>query len=384
MQNFQKKGKKIMKVLLAGGGTAGHINPALAIAGYIKNKRNDAEFLFIGNRGGMEQRLGPQAGFEIKSITISGFKRSFSPKSMLENVKTVSRTFTSSREAKKIIAEFKPDICIGTGGYVSGPVIRTAAKMGIPCIIHEQNAYPGITNKMLAKSVKKVMLAVPDAKKYFDKNVDFVITGNPVRQEILTAKKEESRKELGLDNRPVVLSFGGSLGARKINEAVADLVARSGIDGRYQHIHAYGSYGDWFPQLVEEKGTDIADCSNLDIRPYIDNMPTCMAAADLVICRAGAITLSEIQAMGKPAILIPSPNVAENHQYHNAMALVNAGAADIIEEKDLTGAALMRKTDKMLLNPEKLEKYSENSRKMAITDANERIYSVVKKVLGLV
>lgn len=384
MQNFQKKGKKIMKVLLAGGGTAGHINPALAIAGYIKNKRNDAEFLFIGNRGGMEQRLVPQAGFDIKSITISGFKRSFSPKSMLENVKTVSRTFTSSREAKKIIAEFKPDICIGTGGYVSGPVIRTAAKMGIPCIIHEQNAYPGITNKMLAKSVKKVMLAVPDAKKYFDKNVDFVITGNPVRQEILTAKKEESRKELGLDNRPVVLSFGGSLGARKINEAVADLVARSGIDGRYQHIHAYGSYGDWFPQLVEEKGTDIADCSNLDIRPYIDNMPTCMAAADLVICRAGAITLSEIQAMGKPAILIPSPNVAENHQYHNAMALVNAGAADIIEEKDLTGAALMRKTDKMLLNPEKLEKYSENSRKMAITDANERIYSVVKKVLGLV
>ena len=373
-----------MKVLLAGGGTAGHINPALAIAGYIKNKRNDAEFLFIGNRGGMEQRLVPQAGFEIKSITISGFKRSFSPKSMLENVKTVSRTFTSSREAKKIIAEFKPDICIGTGGYVSGPVIRTAAKMGIPCIIHEQNAYPGITNKMLAKSVKKVMLAVPDAKKYFDKNVDFVITGNPVRQEILTAKKEESRKELGLDNRPVVLSFGGSLGARKINEAVADLVARSGIDGRYQHIHAYGSYGDWFPQLVEEKGTDIADCSNLDIRPYIDNMPTCMAAADLVICRAGAITLSEIQAMGKPAILIPSHNVAENHQYHNAMALVNAGAADIIEEKDLTGAALMRKTDKMLLNPEKLEKYSENSRKMAITDANERIYSVVKKVLGLV
>jgi len=384
LQNFQKKGKKIMKVLLAGGGTAGHINPALAIAGYIKNKRNDAEFLFIGNRGGMEQRLVPQAGFEIKSITISGFKRSFSPKSMLENVRTVSRTFTSSREAKKIIAEFKPDICIGTGGYVSGPVIRTAAKMGIPCIIHEQNAYPGITNKMLAKSVKKVMLAVPDAKKYFDKNVDFVITGNPVRQEILTAKKEESRKELGLDNRPVVLSFGGSLGARKINEAVADLVARSGIDGRYQHIHAYGSYGDWFPQLVEEKGTDIADCSNLDIRPYIDNMPTCMAAADLVICRAGAITLSEIQAMGKPAILIPSPNVAENHQYHNAMALVNAGAADIIEEKDLTGAALMRKTDKMLLNPEKLEKYSENSRKMAITDANERIYSVVKKVLGLV
>lgn len=372
-----------MKVLLAGGGTAGHINPALAIAGYIKKKRPETEFLFIGNRDGMEQRLVPQAGFEIKSITISGFKRSFSPKSMVENVKTVTRTFTSSHEAKKIISEFKPDICIGTGGYVSGPVIRTASKMGIPCIIHEQNAYPGVTNKMLAKSVEKVMLAVPDAKKYFEK-ADFVVTGNPVRGDILTADKEESRTELKLDERPMILSFGGSLGARKINEAVADIVARSGKDGRYQHIHAYGKYGDWFPDLVKEKGTDISQCSNLDIRPYIDNMPTCMAAADLVICRAGAITLSEIQAMGKPAILIPSPNVAENHQYHNAMALVNAGAAEIIEESELSGETLMKTVDKMLLDPEKLNTISENSRKMAITDANERIYSVVKKTLGLV
>lgn len=372
-----------MKVLLAGGGTAGHINPALAIAGYIKKKRPETEFLFIGNRDGMEQRLIPQAGFDIKSITISGFKRSFSPKNMVENVKTVTRTFTSSHEAKKIISEFKPDICIGTGGYVSGPVIRTAAKMGIPCIIHEQNAYPGVTNKMLAKSVNKVMLAVPDAKKYFEK-ADFVVTGNPVRGDILTADKEESRAELKLDERPMILSFGGSLGARKINEAVADIVARSGKDGRYQHIHAYGKYGDWFPDLVKEKGTDISQCNNLDIRPYIDNMPTCMAAADLVICRAGAITLSEIQAMGKPAILIPSPNVAENHQYHNAMALVNAGAAEIIEESELSGETLMKTVDKMLLNPEQLKTISENSRKMAITDANERIYSIVKKTLGLV
>ena len=372
-----------MKILLAGGGTAGHINPALAIAGYIREKRPDTEFLFIGNKGGMEQRLVPQAGFEIKSIVISGFKRSFSPKNMLENVKTVKRTFSSSAAAKKIISEFKPDICIGTGGYVSGPVIRTAAKMGIPCIIHEQNAFPGVTNKMLAKSVRKVMLAVPDAKKYFEK-ADFVITGNPVRGEILTADKEKSRQELGLDSRPVILSFGGSLGARKINEAVADLVARSGQDGRYQHIHAYGSYGEWFPSLVKEKGTDIEQCDNLDIRPYIDNMPTCMAAADLVICRAGAITLSEIQAMGKPAILIPSPNVAENHQYHNAMALVNKGAAEIIEESELSGELLMKKADKMLIDPQNLAKISENSRKMAIVDANERIYSVVKKILGIV
>ena len=372
-----------MKVLLAGGGTAGHINPALAIAGYIREKRPETQFLFIGNKDGMEQRLVAQAGFAIQSITISGFKRSFSPKSMVENAKTVARTFTSSAEARKIIKEFQPDICIGTGGYVSGPVVREAAKLKIPCIIHEQNAYPGVTNKMLAKRVKKVMLAVEAAKPYF-KDAETVVTGNPVRGEILTADKTESRRKLGLDQRPVILSFGGSLGAKRVNEAVADLVARSGKDGRYQHIHAYGKYGEWFPDLVKEKGTVIADCPNLDIRPYIDNMPECMAAADLVICRAGAITLSEIQAMGKPAILIPSPNVAENHQYHNAMALVNSGAAEILEESDLSGEALIAKTDAMLADAPTLAKFTENAKKMAITNANERIYSVVKKVLNII
>ncbi len=372
-----------MKVLLAGGGTAGHINPALAIAGYIKEKRPDTEFLFIGNRGGMEQRLVPQAGFRIESITISGFSRSKSLKGVSENLKTVRRTIHSSKEARKIIKEFKPDICIGTGGYVSGPVLYTASRLGIPCLVHEQNAYPGITNKLLAKRVDKVMLAVEAAKKYFE-GVSVVVTGNPVRSEILTADKAESRAKLGLDERPVVLSFGGSLGADKINHAVADLVARSGKDGKYQHIHAYGKFGDWFPQEVKDKGADIDECSNLDIRPYIDNMPECMAAADLVICRAGAITLSEIQAMGKPAILIPSPNVTENHQFHNAMALVEAGAAEIIEESELSGELLTLKADAMLQDPERLAQISENSRKMAITNANERIYSVVKKVLGII
>ena len=372
-----------MRVLLAGGGTAGHINPALAIAGYIREKRPDTEFLFVGNKNGMEQRLVAQAGFDIDSIVISGFRRSLSPKNMLENVKTVNRTVASSVEAKRIISEFKPDVCIGTGGYVSGPVIRAAAKMGIPCAIHEQNAYPGITNKLLARRVQKVMLAVEEAKKYFEK-ADVVVTGNPVRGEILKADKEQCRMKLGLDERPVVLSFGGSLGAHRINEAVADLVARSGIDGKYQHIHAYGKFGDWFPQVVRDKGAQLEMCHNLDIRPYIDNMPECMAAADLVICRAGAITLSEIQAMGKPAILIPSPNVAENHQYYNAMALVNSGAAEIIEEAQLSGELLIKKADEMLSNPDTLKKFSENSRKMAITNANERIYSVIKKLVGLI
>ena len=371
-----------MRILFAGGGTAGHINPALSIAGYVKKQNPDAEILFVGNKGGMEERLVPDAGFEFKSIVISGFRRSFGVKAVGHNIATVKRMFTSSVASKKIIKEFQPDLAVGTGGYVSGPVLRTAAKMGVPIIIHEQNAYPGVTTKMLSKLAKKVMLAVPDAKKHLDSDLDFVVTGNPVRQEILSADREQARRELNLDERPVVLSFGGSLGARKINENLADLIARSGKDGKYQHIHAYGQYGKWFPDLVKEKGVDIEKCPNLDIREYINNMATCLAAADVVISRAGAITLSEIQAQGKPAVLIPSPNVAENHQYHNAMALVNKKAAEIIEEKDLTPRILIQKVDKLLESKEVLEENSHNARKMAIVDANERIYEIIKSVLS--
>ncbi len=371
-----------MKILFAGGGTAGHINPALAVAGYIREKAPDTEILFVGNRGGMEETLVPKAGFRIELITISGFRRSLSPQAVAHNFKTVKRTFSSSKEAKAIIQDFNPDICVGTGGYVSGPVLRTAAKMGIPTIIHEQNAYPGVTNKMLAKSAKRVMLAVKDAEKHFDKNTRIVVTGNPVRGEVISADKAKAREKLGVDDRPLVLSFGGSLGAKMINENVAALIARSGRDKAYQHIHGYGRNGRWFPDLVKEKGADIDECDNLDVREYIDNMADCMAAADLVISRAGAITLSEIQVLGKPAVLIPSPNVAENHQYHNAMALVNNGAAEIIEEKDLTEDLLIEKVDGLLKNPEKLKAYSEASKRMAISDANERIYSVIRQIVG--
>lgn len=370
-----------MKILLAGGGTAGHINPALAIASYIKEKEPQTEILFIGNRDGMEQTLVKKAGFDIKPIVISGFKRNFKPQSIVHNAKTVSRVFTSSAKAKKIIKDFAPDICIGTGGYVSGPVVRTAVKMGIPAIIHEQNAFPGVTTKMLSKKVKKVMLAVEDAKNHLDSSVDFVVTGNPIREEILRVDKQQAREALGLDERPVILSFGGSLGARCINESVAQLVVRSAKDGNYQHIHAYGQQGVWFPSLVKEKGVDIEKCDNLDVRQYIDDMPLCLAACDLVISRAGAITLSEIQAKGKPAVLIPSPYVAENHQFHNAMALVNKNAARVIEEKDLSGEKLIEAVDSMVSDSALLSQYSENAKAMAITDASQRIYDIVKEIV---
>lgn len=371
-----------MKVLFAGGGTAGHINPALAIAGYLREKQPDAEILFIGNRGGMEEKLVPKAGFDMKTIVISGFQRKMTPKAMVHNVKTVMRVLSSSHQAKAIIKAFQPDLCVGTGGYVSGPVIRTAMKMGIPAVIHEQNAYPGVTNKMLSGDAARVMLAVSDAQRHLKPNARCVLTGNPIRPDILRQERESARRRLGVDDRPLILSFGGSLGARKVNEAVADLLTHTIPTGQFQHIHGYGQYSRWMPDLLREKGIDPDKTPQLDLREYIHDMPVCLAAADLVISRAGAMTLSEIQATGKASILIPSPNVAENHQYHNAMALVNRGAAEIVEEKDLTGDVLWEKVQKIFAQPGGAAQLGEKAASMAIRNANERIYDVMMEVVA--
>ncbi len=370
-----------MRIIFAGGGTAGHVNPALAVAQYIKDHEKDTHILYVGAKGGMEETLVKNAGFDFKGINISGFSRDISLSGIKKNVVTLKRVITSSAESKKIIKEFNPDICMGTGGYVSGPVLRVAAKMGIPIVIHEQNAYPGVTTKMLAKYAKKIMIAVEDAREHINTKAEIICTGNPVRQEILTAKKNESRFKLGFDDRPVILSFGGSLGARKINEAVCELIKWSTKNADYQHIHAYGKYGKWFPVKLGEMGINIKSHKNLHIREYINNMPTCLASADIVICRAGAISLSELQVQGKPAILIPSPNVAENHQYHNAMALVNRNAAKIIEEKDLTGEVLIKTVNELLNDPEYLDQCRLNLQKMAILNASERIYSIIKQAV---
>ena len=370
-----------MRVLFAGGGTAGHINPALAIAGYLREKQPDAEILFIGNRGGMEEKLVPKAGFAMKTIVISGFQRKMTPKAIAHNVKTLTRVVTSSHQARRIIREFAPDLCVGTGGYVSGPVVRTAMKLGIPAVIHEQNAYPGVTNKMLSADAARVMMAVSDAEKYMKPGARCVLTGNPIRPEILREERAAARKKLGVDDRPLILSFGGSLGARKVNEAVADLMTHTIPGGKFQHIHGYGQYSRWMPDLLREKGIDPDKTPQLDLREYIHDRPVCLAAADRVISRAGAMTLSEIQATGKGSILIPSPTVAENHQFHNAMALVNRGAAEIVEEKDLTGDVLWEKVQKIFAAPGGAAALGENAAKMAIRDANERIYRVMMEVL---
>ena len=375
-----------MKILFATGGTAGHINPALAVASYIRETHPESEILFVGTADHMESRLVPNAGFDFKTIKISGFRRSFSPEAIAHNIKTVSQLITSKFSTKKIIKEFKPDVVVGFGGYVSGPVLQTAVDMKIPTCIHEQNAYPGITNKTLAKEVDKVMLTVEDAKKHLEAKNEVVVTGLPVRGELLKARKDIARKELGIpDGKYLVLSFGGSLGAKPLNEAMYNILLDSAKSGKYYQIHSVGTNGGEFLDKFKNEGFNEGEKGlekgSVQVRQYIDDMDRCMAAADLVIGRAGASSLSEIEALGKASILIPSPYVAENHQFHNAMALVNRGAGSIIEEKDLTSESLSQAIDSMLSNPTKLIQIEENAKNMSITNARERIANIILSLI---
>lgn len=368
-----------MKFLFAGGGTAGHINPALAIADYIKERHPDVLISYIGTAEKLEAKLVPQKGYDFHTIKVAGFSRSLSVKGIAHNISAVKKAITSSIDSKKLIKKINPDVVIGTGGYVSGPVLRAAQQLGYKTAIHEQNAFPGVTTKMLAPKANAVMLAMPEAQKYLKLNKKPIITGNPIRSELLRIKREDARQKLGLDNRPLILSFGGSLGAKMVNESVADLIKWHNDSNKFYHIHATGKVG-YDAMLENLKETKLSE--NITIREYIDDMDVCMAAADLVICRAGAITLGEIQACGKPAILIPSPYVAENHQFHNAMTLKKDGAAEIIEEKDLSGEKLIETVKYLIENKPKLEEMSNAAAQNAIIDANERIYKVIMDMVN--
>ncbi len=370
-----------MHILFAGGGTAGHINPALAVAGYIKEKHPDAKISYIGTANKLEARLVPAAGYNFYTIEVAGLQRKLTPKNIVRNIDAVCKMFSASAKAKKIIKELNPDIVIGTGGYVSGPVLRTAAKLGFKTAIHEQNAFPGITTKALSLLVDAVMLAMPEAEVYLKLKNPPVITGNPVRRELLSMERKKARDMLGItDDRPLILSFGGSLGARAINESVTELIKAHNNTGKYYHIHGAGKSGyEAMLRTLKENCGELS--SEITVREYIDDMDVCMAAADLVICRAGAITLGELTACKKPSVLIPSPYVAENHQFHNAMTLKNCGAAEVIEEKDLSGDLLCRTVFNLLSNREVLERMSANAEKAAIIDSNERIYKVIKELL---
>ena len=371
-----------MKVLLAGGGTAGHINPALAIAACIKKHEPDAEILFAGTPDGMEARLVQQAGFAFTPIQIKGFWRGFGLEDIKHNLKTVRYLLASPKTAKKILDDFKPDVVVGTGGYVSGPILLMAQKKGYKTLIHEQNAFPGVTTKALAKRVDVVCLAVEEAEKLLKIKGKTVVTGNPVRENIIYKSKAQAREELGLaDDKLCILSFGGSLGARTINRIGADLMEWHHQTGMIHHIHGYGQIGvTMFPEMLKERGVDLSACPEIDVRQYIDNMDTCLAAADLVICRSGAITLSELQASGKASILIPCPTVSENHQYHNAMVLQNHHAAVVIEEKDYDKDAFIALVKELCTDREKLAELSRNASAMAVFDTADQIY---REIVGL-
>ena len=363
-----------MRVLIAAGGTAGHINPALAIAGALRAARPDAEIHFAGRREGMEFGLVREAGYPFHHIEVNGIQRRLTPQNVVRNLQAIWHLALSGPRAKAILKEVRPDLVIGCGGYVSGPVVRCAARMGIHTAIHEQNAFPGVTNKLLARDVDVVFAAVPAAVEKLGAPDKTLVVGNPVRPEIFTQNRAEERARLAAGDKTVILSFGGSLGARRINEVVADLVAweQKTHPHAILHLHATGSRGvELFRQLGQQKG--FAPGQDLVVSEYIRNMPQLLAAADLVISRAGALTLAELQAAGRASILIPSPNVAENHQYYNALELQRAGAALVIEEKNLTGEGLIQAVESLLAEPGRLEVMGKMARAMAEPESLNKI-----------
>ncbi len=380
------RGVKVrVRVLFVCGGTAGHINPAIAVADSLKSKIHDLEILFVGNPKGIEATLVPKAGYEFKGIEVAGLQRKVNLKNIQRNVKSAFLLMKSFPQAKKIIKEFSPDIIFGTGGYVSGPVLKQGANMGIKTVTHESNAFPGLTTKLLSKDVDAILLGPEGAKKHIDAKYHskVTITGNPVRKQMMETDRELSRQKLGVGDRVCILSFGGSLGADRINEAVADFMKLNAETGKVYHIHATGkeNYDD-FIDMLNHRVVRHEDNANLDIRKYIDNMNECMAAADLVICRAGALTLAELIACNKASVLIPSPNVAENHQYHNAMELVSNGAAEIIEEKNLTGKLFCEKVSSLIEDEGRIAEISDNAKALYMGDANEIIISKLLSLLS--
>lgn len=365
-----------MRILFAGGGTAGHINPAIAIANYIKERHSNAEIAFVGTPRGMENNLVPKEGYPLYHIDVRGFRR----KLTLENLKVACCAAKSLGQAKKIIKEFKPDLVVGTGGYVSGPVLYEAAKMGIPTSIHEQNAFPGMTSKILSKVVDRVMISFEDSRKYFDKaQQKLVLTGNPVRENMGQLTKEEAKKELGLTGeRPLVVCFAGSLGASAINHVMVELLKKYKDAGEFDLIYATGTrhyegIAEQLSDIVESRGK----YNHLRVQQYIYNMDVVMAAADLLICRSGAITLSEIACMHKASILIPSPNVTNNHQYYNAKSFADVGGAVLLEEKDLTMERLHETMMELLHHPEKRAQMEQQVKTLAYPTATRDIYNLL-------
>ena len=363
-----------MKVLLAGGGTGGHVYPAIAIANKIKEHNPDCEILFVGTKNGIESEIVPKAGFELKTVTVQGFKRKID----LDNIKRVFKLCKGLEQSRRIVKKYKPDIVIGTGGYVSGPVLFNAAMSKKVTIVHEQNSFPGVTNKILSKVATKVLTSFEDSHKRFPEASQdkLVLTGNPVRKEILNARKFIARKNLGIsEDKKMVLCYGGSGGSEEINEAM-QLVIKNMVKEDVAFIFATGKvYYDEFIETIK----DIELKPYQRVMPYLDNMADGLAASDIVIGSAGAISLAEITALGKPSIIIPKAYTAENHQEYNAKSIESQGAGIAILEKDLTPESLNEAVFKLLGDKELLIDMANNAKKIGKPEAIDLIYNEIMK-----
>ena len=372
----KKKRSDLMNFLFVCGGSAGHINPALAIAEELRRKVPESKILFAGADKTLEKRLIPEAGFDLVNIRMSGLRRGFSPGDVLHNIKTACNLFFASFKSAKILKDYKPDAVIGTGGYINYPVLKKAAKMGIPTYVLEPNAHPGLAVRMLSAIVDKIFVTYKGLESSYKLPERIVYTGTPLRSEFL---KKDSEHTLNKKERPLVLSYWGSLGAANMNNQILDLIKQNVKDRRFNHIHATGisSSVEAMKARLKSMGLTEVEPPFADIREYISNMPEVMRDADIVISRAGASTIVELTSTGKPAILIPSPNVTENHQEENAKQLQKAGGAVMILENKCTGKTLFDTVTSLLDDEKKLEEMSKAQKSLSVSDAAARIVDII-------
>ncbi len=364
-----------MKVIFTCGGTAGHVNPALALAGYMKERIAGLEVLFVGTPDGMERKLVAKAGYDYAGIEIASFQRSL--KAIAHNLHTARTMITSRREANAILKRFPADLVVGTGGYASYPIIKAAARRNIPTAVHESNMVPGLTTKLLEGSADVIMVGFEDCRQHYRHPDKVAVTGTPVRGDFFTLSKAEAREKLGLtDHKPLLVSFWGSLGASTMNRNMLDFFAREKAEGfPFHHIHAVGDRGwDEMDRAMTERNLH---CPELDVRKYIYDMAVVMRAADLVICRAGASTISELTALGMPAVIVPSPYVTNNHQEKNARILEKHGGAVVLLESQAAGERLYEAAAAVVTDPVKHQAMARGMASLGIPDATEQIYRTV-------
>ena len=372
-----------MRVIFTCGGTAGHVNPALALAGYMKEKDNGTEILFVGAERGLERDLIAHTEYPFRTVNISSFHRSLRPAELRHNLISVKNLLRVGREANAILRDFQPDLIVGTGGYASYPIVRYGAKAGIPTAVHESNIVPGLTTRRLEPHAMRIMVGFEDCRAHYSHPDKVVVTGTPVRGDFFTRTRQEAKAALGVDDgRPLIVSFWGSLGAGNMNRLMAEFLYLEAEHEPFHHIHGVGSIcWEQMQKDLAARGVDLAAHPALDVREYIYDMAVVMRAADLVICRAGASTLSELTALGVSAILVPSPNVTNHHQEKNAALLGSHGAALVLPEEGLDGKKLFTAAAGILRDEPKRRAMEQEMAKLGVRDATQRIYETVTSLL---